>query len=89
MFWVMRGGHSEGRGWIKRAMVHVDRLSTRDQADGCYIAALCAYGLGEFEQLKAQSDASSALYREIGDPYGEAIATAMSGFGALQLGVSP
>ena len=86
MYWVMRGGHSEGKAWMERALEKDVDLPPQVRADACYVMAHCAYGLGHFDRLLEMAEESVALYRQAGNRYGEAIAFAMEGFAALQIG---
>jgi tetratricopeptide (TPR) repeat protein len=86
MYWVMRGGHREGRAWMERALDRGGNQPVNVRAEALYVLAICEYGLGNDERLMAVSEESAALYRQVGDRYGEALASGMGGFAALRMG---
>jgi predicted ATPase len=86
MYWVMRGGHREGRAWMERALDRGGDLPADARANALYALAICEYGLGNDRRLLGVSEESAALYRQVGDRYGAALASGMGGFAALQMG---
>ncbi|TVR76276.1 MAG: DUF4062 domain-containing protein [Sphaerobacteraceae bacterium] len=86
MYWVMRGGHSEGKAWMERALEQDADLPPQVRADACYVMANCSYGLGQLDRMMEVSRESVALYQQAENRYGEAFAFGMQGFAALQIG---
>jgi predicted ATPase/transcriptional regulator with XRE-family HTH domain len=86
MYWVMRGGHREGRAWMERALDRGGNQPAKVRAEALYVLSICEYGLGNDVRLMEVSEGSAALYRQVEDRHGEALASGMGGFAALRMG---
>lgn len=85
MFWVIHQRHQEGRRWMEQALMQGD-LAVAARAEALYVLAVCVYGSGDNVRLMALAEEGTALYRQVGDKYREAITSALVGFAAVLLG---
>lgn len=74
-FWYLRGGRSEGRAWLERALA----LAPAGERSAARAAALAAAGglgslLGEYVDARSQLEESVGIWRELGDWRGFAFA---------------
>ena len=86
MYWVMRGGHREGRSWMERALGRDRDMLANVRAEALYVLGICEYGLGNDRRLMEVSEECAALYRQVGDGYGATLSSGLVGFAALQMG---
>jgi len=73
-FWNSRGYYSEGRNFLERALVSSDGLEASIRARALYAAARLNQVQGHFDRAEALCEESLALYRELGDTVGIALA---------------
>lgn len=83
VFWWLRGRFAEGR----RAMepVLAGPVSSHARARAGFVAATMACGQADYAWALAQLDESRTLFRDVGDPVGEAYALSSAGFAAIGL----
>jgi tetratricopeptide (TPR) repeat protein len=74
LFWQMRDGLAEGRGWIRELLARADALDDRAQAELWLISAVTAVEVGDDEGAQAAVDRIQRLEGRIGDPYLESVA---------------
>jgi predicted ATPase/class 3 adenylate cyclase len=66
-FWVARGFHSEGRGWLERALALGDGAADLIRADGLSAAGEIALLQGDAGQSRAWKEEALGLFRASGD----------------------
>ncbi len=73
-FWYARGHHGEGRSWLRAALAHSLNASTPSAAKVLVGAALLEHGSGDDASGMARGEESLAIYRQLDDRSGTAIA---------------
>ncbi|MEJ7763707.1 MAG: tetratricopeptide repeat protein, partial [Thermomicrobiales bacterium] len=73
-FWYARGHHGEGRSWLRVALAHAGKASTPGVAKVLVGAALLEHGSGDDAAGLARGEESLAIYRQLDDRSGTAIA---------------
>ncbi len=87
VFWYRRGYTSEGRAWVERALVRTEGgAQPRARAEVLWGGGLMAMFQGELLTARRRLEASSAIWRELGDQHGLAFALLILGEVALHQG---
>ncbi len=69
-FWEVRGGVSEGRRWLERALARSEDGVTLGRARGFFSAGALAFTQDDYDQAEALLRQSELLYRKLADPSG-------------------
>jgi DNA-binding CsgD family transcriptional regulator len=85
-FWQVRGGVSEGRRWLERALARTEEGVTIGRARGLFAAGALAFTQDDFEQAEALLRQSELLYRKLADQSGIGVALYKLGQVAIALG---
>jgi predicted ATPase/DNA-binding CsgD family transcriptional regulator len=85
-FWEVRGGVSEGRRWLERALARGEEGVTFGRARGFFSAGALAFTQDDYDQAEALLRQSELLYRKLADPSGIGAALHKLGQVALALG---
>jgi predicted ATPase/DNA-binding XRE family transcriptional regulator len=86
LFWWMRGHVGEGRRWIGETIARGVDLPDSTRARLLFIASTLAHGSSDWERSGAMAEESLALFRQLGDEEGVALALGAAGISALGLG---
>ncbi len=88
-FWEVRGGVSEGRRWLERALARSGESVTLVRARGLFSAGALAFTQDDFDQAEALLRQSELLYRKLADPSGTGAALHKLGQVAIARGNYP
>ncbi len=69
-FWLMRGHHTEARGWLDRALAVGGGAPTLARAKALRAAAHLSWIQGDYSRAAKLAEESLVLSRELGDTYG-------------------
>jgi predicted ATPase/DNA-binding SARP family transcriptional activator len=74
-FWYLDSGLSEGRAWFERALARTDETErTWARAMALYGAGVIVLHQGDLTSARSRLEASSAIWRELGEPHDLAMA---------------
>ena len=79
-FWSIRGHLTEGRRWLEQALAHASIVEPSVRARARYASGYAALGQGDYAQAAERFGEALALYRELGDDRGVAVALAQQGW---------
>jgi predicted ATPase/DNA-binding SARP family transcriptional activator len=86
-FWYLDGGLSEGRAWFEHALASIDELERSwARAMALYGAGVIALHQGDLTSARARLEASSTLWREVGEPHELAMALFVLSVAAVNQG---
>jgi len=86
LFWWMHSHFTEGRGWMEEALAKEDALPASARAKALFVAAKMAQGQADWRSAEPLLEGSLALFRELGDKLGSALALATIGLVAVGQG---
>ena len=82
-FWWLRGHRGEGSRRMEEALARKPDLPTPARAKLLFVAATLGRAVGDFDSTRSLAEESLALFRQLGDKYGIAEASATTGLIAL------
>ena len=85
-FWVVRGHRSEGRTILERALAGNKGVATPVRAKALITAARLAFSQSDYERGESLAREGLALFRELGDIRGTALALDRLGMAAWRRG---
>ena len=85
-FWVVRGHRSEGRSFLERALAENKGVTTPVRAKALITAARLAFSQSDYERGEILAREGLALFRELGDVRGIALALDRLGMAAWRRG---
>ena len=86
LFWWMHGHFTEGRTWMEEALAKGDATLASARAKALFVAGTMADGQADYRSAEPLLEESLALFRELGDKLGFALALSSAGLVAVGQG---